>query len=358
MDSMLSPPNFVDLMVLPGFCVKEGKVIHANAAALECMVREGSDVSALLHTGREAYLGFAGGCLYLTLEIGGDLWDATVTRIGQVDIFMMERSGESSDLQALALAAAQLRGPLAGISSIADSLQSLAADAKTEASLSQLNQRLYQLHRLVNNMSDAGIPSQGSLFGSETMNICALVEGLLEKAAVMAEYTGISLQYSVPSQPVFSLCQPQKLERAVWNMLSNALKFTPKSGNIEVCLKQKEKQLYLTVTDSGSGIAQQVQSSLYRRYTRQPGLEDSRYGLGLGMVLIRNAAACHGGTVLIDRPGGTGTRVTMTLAIRQDTTGALRTPVMQVDYAGGLDHGLIELSDVLPPELYAPKQLK
>ena len=357
MDNILSPQNFVDLMVLPGFCVKEGNVIHVNAAALECMVREGCNIGSLLHTGKEAYQEFESGCLYLTLEICGDLWDATVTRIGDLDVFLLERSGESGELQALALAAAQLRGPLSGISSIADSLQSLAADAKTEASLALLNQRLYQLHRLVNNMSDAVSPSMGSLFGSETVNLCTLVDSLLEKAAVMAEYTGITLQYSVPSQPIFSLCQPQKLERAVWNILSNALKFTPKGGSIEVSLKQKGRQLYLTVTDSGSGIAQQVQSSLYRRYTRQPGLEDSRYGLGLGMVLIRNAAASHGGTVLIDQPTGSGTRVTMTMTIRQDTAGTLRTPVMQVDYAGELDHGLIELADVLPPELYAPKQI-
>ena len=358
MDTILAPQDFIDMMVLPGFCVKDGTVIHANAAALECIVQEGSDINALLHTGKEAYASFEGGCLYLTLEICGEMWDASVTRIGQLDVFLLERSAENSELQALALAAAQLRGPLAGIASIADSLQSLAADAKTEASLAQLNQRLYQLHRLVNNMSDAGTASHIAIFGAETVNISALVEGLLEKAAALAEYTGIHLHYTVPSQPVFSLCQTQKLERAIWNILSNALKFTPKGGNIDVSLKQKGKLLYLTVTDSGSGIAQQVRSSLYRRYTRQPGLEDSRYGLGLGMVLVRNAAACHGGTVLIDQSGSNGTRVTMTLAIRLDTSGTLRTPVMQVDYAGELDHGLIELSDVLPPELYAPKQLK
>jgi len=358
MDPMLTVMEFVDLMVLPGFCAAEGKVIHANPAAHGRMVCEGTDITELLHTGKEAYADFEGGCLYLTLEICGSLWDASVTRMGRWDIFMLEPSGESGELQALALAAAQLRGPLAGILSIADTLQPLASDPKTEASLAMLNQRLYQLHRLINNMSDADASANSPRSGLETLNLCAFVEELLEKAAVMAECTGIRLQFSVPSAPVFSLCQPQKLERAIWNILSNALKFTPRGGSIDVCLKRRGTQLSLTVEDSGSGIAQQVRATLYRRYTRQPGIEDSRYGLGLGMVLIRSAAACHGGTVLIDQPNGTGTRVTMTLAIRQDTTGTLRTPTMQADYAGELDHGLIELSDVLPPELYAPKKLK
>lgn len=356
MDTVPSPREFLNMMVLPGFCVEQGKILFANAAALECMIPEGGDIDSLLHTGKEAYESFQGGCLYLTLEICGELWDASVIRMGQQDLFLLERSAENGELQALALAAVQLRGPLAGISSIADSLQSLAADARMEASLAQLNQRLYQLHRLVNNMSDAG--THGPRLGEETVNICAMVEGLLEKAAAMAEYTGIHLQYTVPSSPVFTLCQVQKLERAIWNILSNALKFTPKGGSIEVSLKQLGKQMHLTVTDSGSGIAQQVRGSLYRRYTRQPGLEDSRYGLGLGMVLIRSAAACHGGTVLIDQPAGAGTRVTVTLAIRPDTAGTLRSPLLHTDYAGELDHGLIELSDVLPPELYTPKNLK
>ena len=70
------------------------------------------------------------------------------------------------------------------------------------------------------------------------------------------------------------------------------------------------------------------------------------------MVLIRNAAAAHGGTVLIDQPHGFGTRVTLTLALRQDTTNHLRSPMIRVDYAGERDHCLLELSDSLPAFLY------
>ena len=112
--------------------------------------------------------------------------------------------------------------------------------------------------------------------------------------------------------------------------------------------------LQLQIQDSGSGIAQQIRSSLFHRYLRQPGIEDSRWGLGLGMVLIRSAAANHGGTVLIDSPSGTGTRVTMTLSIRQPQEATLRSPILRVDYAGERDHALIELSDCLPAQLYEP----
>ena len=110
--------------------------------------------------------------------------------------------------------------------------------------------------------------------------------------------------------------------------------------------------LQLQIQDNGSGIAQDILGNVFYRYLRQPAIEDSRFGLGLGMVMIRSAAASHGGTVLIDQPEGTGTRITLTLAIRQNGGNMLRSNVLRVDYAGELDHGLVELADCLPSELY------
>ena len=101
-----------------------------------------------------------------------------------------------------------------------------------------------------------------------------------------------------------------------------------------------------------SGIAENLRGSIHRRYLRQPTIEDGRYGLGLGMVLIRSAAACHKGTVLIDQPEDTGTRITMTLAIRRNSDPTLRSPILRVDYAGERDHALLELADALPTSLY------
>ena len=70
------------------------------------------------------------------------------------------------------------------------------------------------------------------------------------------------------------------------------------------------------------------------------------------MVLVQSAASEHQGTVLVDHPEGAGTRVTMTIAIRQNGASLLRSNTLSVDYAGEQDHALIELSEFLPPELY------
>lgn len=115
--------------------------------------------------------------------------------------------------------------------------------------------------------------------------------------------------------------------------------------------------LYLSVQDSGEGMRPEVQGSIHARFRRKPGLEDSRFGIGLGMVMIRSAAAAHGGTVLIDHPEGCGTRLTMSIAIRQNTDNVVRSNVLRVDYAGERDHPLLELSEVLPVELYRTERI-
>ena len=91
---------------------------------------------------------------------------------------------------------------------------------------------------------------------------------------------------------------------------------------------------------------------VFQRYLRQPGLEDGRFGLGLGLALVRSAARIHNGTVLIDQPESVGTRVTVSIPIQQGSQTLLRSNVAMVDYAGGWNHGLLELSDVLPAHLY------
>ena len=102
-------------------------------------------------------------------------------------------------------------------------------------------------------------------------------------------------------------------------------------------------------------MAEQLRGSVYSRFRRGPGIEDHRYGIGLGMVLIRAAAALHGGTVLLDQADGN--RLTMTIAIRESKDSMVRDNRLLVDYAGERDHRLIELSDVLPTEAYRKENI-
>ena len=339
--------GMLDLMMRPGFCVQNKKIVHVNPAAQALLLMPGTDVQTLLLTGQEEYSNFSGGCLYVKLALSANGCGACVVRWEDYDVFLLDLEEDEAVLRALSLAARELREPLTSMMICADHMRACDSDPDAAA---RMNRSIHQMLRLIGNMSDAGRSVSASR--QETVDIAALLAEVFEKAQALTEKTGLTLRYRGPSGEIPGLADGQQRERAVLNILSNAIKFTPKGGCIDAMLTRQGQMLRLSITDSGSGIAESILRNVFCRYLRQPGIEDSRHGLGLGMVLIRSAAANHGGTVLIDQPDGKGTRVTMTLAIRQSTETTLRSPVMRIDYTGERDHGLVELSDSLPLAAY------
>lgn len=338
-------PNagLIHLIAVPCFCVREGNIVLRNAAAESLPLSVGDAVTPLLLTGAEEYAAFQEGALSLTLSLGGTAFAATIRREGDTDYFLLEQADWDQELTPLALAARELRGTLSGLCAVADSLSDRGAE---EAPL--LNRSLAQTLRVIGNMSAAPSP----VHHPEFLDICALCGEFFEKAAAQLEAVPRQLTYQLPKDAIYTLADPQELERALLNLLSNAAKFTSPQDRILCSLTRRGRMLYLTVQDTGAGIPEALRGSLFSRYLRQPAIEDGRFGLGLGLVLVRTAAAHHGGTVLVDSPNGIGTRVTMTLAIRQDIPKGCRSPILRVDYSGERDHGLIELADVLPTECY------
>lgn len=339
--------GLLDMFVRPAFCVKENTIAKVNSAAQALLILPGTDVRTLLLTGQEHYEAFEDGCLYLKLNLFAKDCGASVVKTDGYDVFVLDQESDDAELRCLALAARELREPLTSVMLSADRLMAAAGPSEQAA---RLNRGLHQMLRIIGNMSDAGRSTLSSQ--QETRNIGVLFDEIFEKAQGFVAHTGIQLTYQGLSEAVLGLADGEQLERAVLNILSNAVKFTPKGGTIEAKLTRHGKMLRLSITDSGSGIAENVRSTLFHRYLRQPGIEDGRSGIGLGMVMIRAAASNHGGAVLIDQPEGKGTRITMTLAIRQNTGSMLRSPILRVDYAGEREHGLIELADCLPVSIY------
>ena len=337
--------DWLNLLIRPGFYVEEGRITQVNAAAQGLLLEPGMDIGPLITSGLESYRNFQTGCLYVQLTLSGMAFHGCVTKDQAADVFILDADAGDTALQALSLAARELRSPL---SAVMHGVQAMREENNPQAAA--LNRGLYQLLRLVGNMSDAGrSPGNARM---ETADLTAFFDELFEKTAVFAQSAGIRLEYQGLSKPLLCLADRELLERAVLNLLSNAFKFTPKGGTVRVTLFAGGTSLRLSVWDSGPGIAQEIQGNLFSRYLRQPGIEDSRFGLGLGMVLVRSAAAAHGGAVLIDQPEGWGTRVTITVALRREKAEVLRSPTMRIDYAGERDHALTELSDCLPVSLY------
>lgn len=343
--------ELIELISEPAFCVRDGIIQKVNRAARALSLSPGAEVSPLLLTGLAEYQSFTGGCLSLQLSAEGQPRGATVTKLTDAHVFVLDPEEEDEALRAMALAARDLRQPLSNLIAIADTLLPRFlpdSDEKDREWMARLSRGLYQMEKTIGNMSDAGIPQV--LFQPEIRNIPSIFEEIFRKAAPLLSTAGAVLSYTGLNKEIYGLIDARQMERAVLNVLSNALKFTPTGCEIRASLTQHDSCLRLCIQDNGPGMESEILGSLFRRYQRQPSLEDSRFGLGLGMSIIRSAAVCHGGTVLIDQPGDVGTRVSLTMKIQKGCETRVRTPGILL--SGGRDMALIELSDCLPLSVY------
>lgn len=343
----------------PAFLVQNGTIAHINEAASQRLIAVGTPVQELLITGAMEYPEFRDGCLYLTLRIDGKSCGTSVTKMVDYDLFVLEQDADQQELASMALSAQELRNPLSNVMAIADNLFPLSSaenDPHTQSQIARINRGLYQMLRIVSNMSDAYRYSQDASPQLELRDVTSVLQEIFDRNQALVCHTEISLSFQNSSECILSLVDTEKLERAVNNLISNSLKFTRTGGRIDAALTRRGRMLYLTVTDSGSDLRSQ-NLNVFHRYLRLPGIEDGRFGIGLGMVLIRAAAVAHGGTVLMESLPQGGTRTTMTMLIRQPSDTTVRSAILPIDYLGGRNHSLIELSEHLPASLYQKENI-
>lgn len=348
MDKKDTITQMVRLMDEPAFCVLEGTIIAANQAAVNHMVPVGDPVCAIMEDGKAEYSAFDGQQLSLTVQIQGARYRATVFAVEQYHIFKLESAAPDPELRALALAAQQLRVPLSNIllttGRLFPKLDTPSGSPETEQ-LAQINRALSVMQRMLGNMSDTARFAQEPP-RLEMQDVDALLWEIFEQVQALCEFAGVQLEYKGLSAPVYTMIDSIRLERAIYNMVSNAMKAG--AGTIQVTLTKQGGTLYLTMQDNGRGT--DLSGDIFERYRREPSVFDGGAGLGMGMQLIWLCADAHKGTVLLDS-SKKGFRLTMSLPIRLEGE-SLRSP--RVDYSGERDHALIELSETLPASLYKP----
>lgn len=352
--------NILAHYIAPAFYVENGIVTHANSTAQTLLVSPGTEISPLIASGEEEYRAFTQGCLSLSLKLLDEPYTADITAEGSGHLFVCYNASENSPLQAYALAARELRAPLAEMMLLTNRLFKNLPEAGGNAALQQaagVNQSMHQMLRLVNNMSDAGRFVNGGDVWLEYSNITQVLQDMLEQVRAACSDSGIAFDFHCPEEPVYGPIDRDKLERGVYNLISNALKFRDKASAVEVTVRSTARKLYITVSDQGKGVTADIARTMYQRYRRMPGLEDASQGIGLGIVVAKSVAAMHGGALLMEVLPNSLTRITMSVALESKEL-TLRSPVVRIDYAGSHNPCLVELSDCLSAELYEPEMLK
>jgi signal transduction histidine kinase len=147
----------------------------------------------------------------------------------------------------------------------------------------------------------------------------SVIRAALEVVRPAADAKNIELCSSVETGAAVS-GDPDRLQQVVWNILSNAVKFTPEGGRVEVALCRERAAATIRVRDSGRGIESDVLPYVFERFWQADSSPTRRHGgLGLGLAIVRHLVELHGGSVYAESAGpGLGSTFTVRLPARDD----------------------------------------
>ena len=214
----------------------------------------------------------------------------------------------------IADASHELRTPLTALKTFNELLQQDGA-AATEPSATFVREsarQLVHLDHLTTNLLDLSrLEARLSGTNFERANVCPAVEMAVWSLRPLAEARQQTLALSVPDEPVIVKHDAAALQRAIANLISNAIKFSGNQGKIRVSLAQNGQGVQIQVQDNGPGIPPAEQERVFERFYR--GRDQKEAGTGLGLAICREIVTIHGGGVTLVSQVGVGSTFTIKL---------------------------------------------
>jgi signal transduction histidine kinase len=231
----------------------------------------------------------------------------------------------------------ELRTPLNAIIGFAEVLENQFFGKLNERQLEYSHaivQSSQQLIALINDILDLASIEAGYLqLDLQPTNVQALLESIFTLGRERAHSRSIDLRLDCGKQTGDLMADGRRLRQALFNLLSNALKFTREGGVVTISARRTEDEMLLEVADTGIGIPEEDRERVFGKFER--GARDQRQGgAGLGLSLVKSLIELHGGRVELDSRVGGGTRVTCHVPL-----GPLP---MQQDDPSGLDRDVAE----------------
>jgi two-component system phosphate regulon sensor histidine kinase PhoR len=183
-----------------------------------------------------------------------------------------------------------------------------ALEAGLEQDLHKIDGNLKALVEMINDFLDlARLDNVRYELRSDDVDIGALIAECVENLRPQLDARAISLQ-SEPGEPTFVIGDARRLHQVLTNLLSNAIKFTAERGTITTRVTRTEREVEVSVSDTGRGIAADKLSMIFDRYTRAGDTKDDIPGTGLGLMIVREIVQAHGGRVGVESKPGIGSR--------------------------------------------------
>ena len=173
----------------------------------------------------------------------------------------------------------------------------------------QINRSTQFLLALIGDLLDLSRFEEGrTRLEPEVVDLGPLVSDSVEPVSVMAEAKGIRMSLFVPTGRTPVRLDPLRIRQVLWNLVHNAVKFTPKGGEIRVEAAADDRGITFSIADNGVGIDAKDLSLIFERFRQIDGSSTRAYrGMGIGLALAKAFVELHGGTIQVDSQPGRGT---------------------------------------------------
>jgi signal transduction histidine kinase/CheY-like chemotaxis protein len=240
------------------------------------------------------------------------------------------RQADRAKDEFLATLGHELRNPLAPMVNAVSLMRSRAGDAQvTGKALDILQRQLKHLTKLIDDLLDVSRITTGKLrLAQERVDVTALARTAAETTAPLAQQRGLRFSASLPDAPCLVMGDPDRLAQVLNNLLSNALRYTPSGGTVELTLDGDAERVRVAVRDSGVGVPEALKDRIFDLFAQaDQRLERGNSGLGIGLTLARQLARLHGGDVHLHSEGeGRGACFTVELPRLAEATPAGAAP--------------------------------
>ncbi|MDF2524123.1 MAG: hypothetical protein K0R31_1764 [Clostridiales bacterium] len=221
----------------------------------------------------------------------------------------------------------------------------------TKRHMEMMKQNCYRLLRLINNLIDITKMDAGFMnMEFRNRNIIKVIEDISVSVAEYAKFYEIELVFDTEIEERIIACDADKLERVMLNLLSNALKFTDKGGQIHINIFDHMDSIMISVKDTGIGIPEEMKSVIFDRFRQvDSSFRRKREGSGIGLSLVKLLVEAHGGEISVQSELGKGTEFIIKLPVNVARGAA----IVNDEAAAATEHDNVERINVEFSDIYS-----
>ncbi|MGI9167064.1 MAG: PAS domain S-box protein [Pyrinomonadaceae bacterium] len=272
--------------------------------------------------GRPAYI----------LETNNDITDRKLAEVEREEILRREHEARQSAEQAnklkdefLATLSHELRNPLnviLGYSEVLLRNDEVQQSAFLKRAVEILRRNAETQSQLVSDLLDLSRLHTGKLsLNREAVSLTTIVHNAVETVRTEAAAKNLQISVNAQDEVLFVNADPLRLGQVIWNLLNNAVKFTPTGGRVVVDLSRDEDEALVIVKDTGEGIDPKFAPYLFEIFRQADATSSRRHsGMGIGLALVQQLVALHNGSVAMESAGpGRGAKFTIRLPLSRET---------------------------------------